>query len=79
VNATVAGQRRTERPEKAEARSTSQAPGSAKPEFEATPHHPVRVEATRPAPIRVERAIRTGRWGASAHARTDSASSLPAG
>jgi len=77
----VAGQHRTERPEQAEARSTNQVPGSIVPEFETTPQaqDPVRVEATRPAPTRVERGIRTGRWGTTAHDRTGSASSLPAG
>src|SRR3954471_3038705 len=51
----VAAQHRTERPEKAEGRSTNQASGSTRPEFETTPRDPVRVEATPPAPIRVER------------------------
>jgi len=72
-----AGQRRTKRLKQAEAEQLR--PGSTGPDDEKTPEVPVLVEAARPAPMRVERGGRAGKWGTTVHGRTGSASSLPAG
>jgi len=74
----ISGQRRTKRPKKVEAEQL-RPPGSTGPDVEKTPQDPVRVEAARPAPMRVERGGRTGKWGTTVHGRTVAASSLPAG
>ena len=70
----VAGHRRTKRPKEAEAS------GSALSEAEKAHDDPMLIETARPEKaMRVQQGGRTGRWGATAHGRSASASSLPAG
>ena len=76
----AAVKRQKKRPLKeAEPRSAGEAPVSKRPKVVEAPQLPVRAEATEPAPKRVERGGRTGKWSTNAHRRSTSAAPLPAG